>query len=102
MMTKLMTKLEPLILAELNEANKNYPLFSSRHEGIAVIREEIDEAYYSMSATENNWNGLWHDVKNDNYDFLTDDIRDLRESAKNLAGEAIQICAMCDKWEKSL
>lgn len=98
MMDKLMMNLEPVILSELHEANNNYPLFQSQHEGVAVIREEVEEAQQSMGAVLDHWKSLWHDVKADNYDFQYEDIDYLRESAKNLAGEAVQICAMCDKW----
>lgn len=32
-----------LMVAELKKANKKFPKFNSRHEGYAVIKEEVDE-----------------------------------------------------------
>ena len=42
------TKLDGAIAAvekELNIANRNHPLFNSRHEGYAVLLEEVDELF---------------------------------------------------------
>lgn len=98
MMTKLMANLEPVIAAELSEANRNHPLFASRHDGAAVIREEVEEAEETMRTVSDIYGELWHDIKHDNYMYLTEDIQHLREAAKNLVGEAVQVAAMCDKW----
>lgn len=98
-MTKLMRNLEPVVESELREANKNHPLFASRHDGAAVIREEVEEAQQAMRLVEEHWKELWHDVKRDNYEYLINDIDAIKEHAMQLAGEAVQICAMCDKWK---
>ena len=98
MMTKLLQNLEPVVNAELKEANKNYPAFSSSHEGAAVILEEVEEAESAMKMMERRWDELWHDIKADNRHFYLEDIDHLRESALYLAAEAVQVAAMCDKW----
>lgn len=98
-MIKLLAALEPIIEAELFEANCNYPLFASRHEGAAIIHEEVDEARDAFQEVQSCYTSLWHDVKLDNYMYITEDINKLRDAAKNLAGEAVQVAAMCDKWK---
>lgn len=37
-----------LIEQEFDNANKKFPLFSSKHEGYAVLKEEVDEFWESI------------------------------------------------------
>ncbi len=67
-----LTKALDLIVAELYRANRKFPLFSSKHEGHAVIREEFDE--------------MWDEVKDKNH---TNSV---------LQKECIQLAAMCIKF----
>ncbi len=68
-----MTKAKAMqeILAELENANDLFPLFTSAHEGYAVIKEEVDE--------------LWDSIKT-------------RDTIENQRAEAIQIGAMAIKF----
>ena len=43
MMTKLLTEISTLVSHELERANQDNPPFHSRHEGYAVILEEVNE-----------------------------------------------------------
>ena len=63
-----------LVINELNNANKKFPLFNSSHEGWAVIKEEMDE--------------LWDEVKNN---------KDPMSKTKQKK-EAIQVAAMGIKF----
>lgn len=98
MMKKLKTEVEKAVAFELSEANKNYPLFASRHEGLAVIEEEVWETKNELVRLDGQFNTFRYNVFTDEYEVITDDIRSMREYAINVACEAIQVAAMCDKW----
>lgn len=47
-MNELRAEVEAAAQAELNRANEKFPLFNSRHEGYAVVLEELEEAKEAM------------------------------------------------------
>lgn len=99
MMKKLKKRIEEDISFELSEANKNYPLFASPHEGLAIIGEELEEAKAEMRQVE-----LWFDLLTKNVFYneeegAMEDIGDLVNFATNLACEAVQVAAMGRKWQ---
>lgn len=95
-----MTKkyVEAAIKAETVEAINNHgPKYNSNHEAYAVLKEEVDEARDNQIMIRNYLFKSWEKVKmNDNELFKTN-VSQLREYAENLALEAVQICAVCDK-----
>lgn len=97
-MKKLLANLEPVIAKELVEANDNYPQFASRHEGMAVIEEEVWEAKDAFVSLDAQFNTFRYNVFTDEYEIISEDVQLMREHAVNLACEAIQVAAMCDKW----
>ena len=97
-MKKLKTEVEKAVAFELSEANKNYPLFASRHEGLAVIEEELWETQKALAWLDGQFNTFRYNVFTDEYEVLTEDVQLMRKHAVNLACEAIQVAAMCDKW----
>lgn len=99
MMKKLKKRIEEDISFELAEANKNYPLFASDHEGLAIIGEEMYEAKKEMEYLKNRYGWLEDDVYTDEKDSADDMIDDVIEFATNLACEAIQVAAMGHKWK---
>lgn len=103
MMTKLKSKVFPLVEFELNEANKNYPPFHSPHEGAAVIAEEIGEAREALKAVDDGFGEMWQGITKD-VELATHDayIDAIEAAAVNLACEALQVAAMCEKYYDSL
>lgn len=83
---------------ELQEANKRFAAFNSRHEGYAVILEEAQEAEMELRQMANNLNGLWELTKQnapkEDIEMLAEG---LEQSAVLLAAEAIQTAAMARK-----
>lgn len=83
---------------ELQEANKSFAAFNSRHEGYAVILEEAQEAETELRQMANNLNGLWELTKQnapkEDIEMLAEG---LEQSAVLLAAEAIQTAAMARK-----
>ena len=65
-----------LMVAELDKANAKFPQFNSRHEGYAVIKEEVDE--------------LWDEIKKKHPD------------KEKMLAEAVQIGAMAMKFVQLL
>ena len=89
-----------LVFKELNEANKRFPLFSSPHHGYAVIKEEIEEVMDGMNMMLEVFSNAWSGIKKDENVF--EQIKAVREIARHIATESIQVAAMCDKFNLSL
>lgn len=94
--------IEILISEELERANEENPLFNSRHEGLAVIEEEVWEAGLEFDAVKKYLDKV--KLKTFIDDTIDTDrwvIDGLRKYALKAAAELIQTAAMCDKWEMS-
>ena len=89
-----------LVEAELKEANKKYPLFSSQHEAYAVLKEEVEEMVEEAEKCKEHLQDIWRSTRND---FECDySIKNLRGRALYTVQEGIQVIAMCDKAMTSL
>lgn len=89
-----------LVFKELNNANKTFPLFNSPHHGYAVVKEEIEETMDGMNLLLEVFANAWSGIKKNESVF--EQFKALKEIAKNVAIEAIQVAAMCDKYNMSL
>lgn len=89
------------IETELCGANERFPLFASMHEAIAVIAEELDEATDALSHMRDIFDMAWRCVKSDNTFTAMECITRLKYEAENLAIEACQVAAMCEKAVQS-
>lgn len=100
-MNSIKTDVQQLVQKELNSANKKFPLFNSPHEGYAVIKEEVDECDAEMRMIfETILPEVWSKIKTNKKPFNL--IRMVKNAAEKLAIEAIQVAAMCDKYNMSL
>lgn len=95
MMKRLIENVNELVKQELKLANENHPPFNSRHEGYAVLLEEVEEAEYEMEFVRSSLGYVWGSIKNDVSSITVEGVRN---SAVSLACEAIQVAAMCDKF----
>lgn len=70
--------------------------YSSMHEGYAVLKEEVEEAEECSKIINNKLDMLWNCIKRGNGDkaFIVSEIRGY---AEQMALEAIQIAAVCNK-----
>ena len=91
-----------LVMKELQAANEKFPLFSSSHEGYAVILEELEEIYDEETRLEPGIHGLWCSVKGDDPDGCKRYCNQIYKSAINTAVEAIQTAAMAEKFMDSM
>ena len=93
-------EVEILTFKELNSANDRFPLFRSPHEGYAVIKEEIEEVMDGMNGMLEIFSNAWSAIKKN--EDATVQMKMVGTLAQNIAVEAIQVAAMCDKFNMSL
>lgn len=63
MMQKLKEEITAAANRELNRANEQFPLFTSKHEGVAVAYEELEESKEALEELETYFKCLWDDVR---------------------------------------
>lgn len=88
-------KIEELVQQELVEANEIYPQFHSGHEAIAVIAEEYDECKEELQMVEQYISAIWIGIRENKSNKTV--LKRMKKTAMNLAAEAIQVAAMCEK-----
>lgn len=105
MMQKLKEEITAAANRELNRANEQFPLFTSKHEGVAVGYEKLEESKEALEELETSFKCLWDDVRGKETPcYLKEEITPLKiaDYAINLACEAVQTAAMLMKYEMSL
>lgn len=85
-----------LVAVELAAANERFPQFHSAHEGYAVILEEVEELKEEVEKTDSYLAFAWGEIRID--DDCEDFISGVERYAINVACEAIQVAAMCQKF----
>ena len=103
-MIELVKEVEAATLAELNRANEKFPLFNSKHEGYAVVLEELEEAKEAMKEVELSIGVLWDGVRGKEIAcFLVEDTKPMAiyHQAVDAACEMVQVAAMLLKYEMS-
>ena len=98
-MKKLVDAVKLMVRDELEEANKEFPMFRSTHEGYAIILEEVQEAKVEMDMVVYNIDAAWELIKANQ--ISTNMVKLVKTRAILLAAESIQIAAMCAKFEDS-
>lgn len=93
---ELIRDIKALSREELLYANQKFPLFSSPHEGYAVIKEEIEEAVEESHGAAENLEVLWSIIRENGVGF--ESVGYIKERAIKAAAEFVQVAAMCDKY----
>ena len=104
-MEKLKESLEQVAVEELQRANAAFPLFNLKHEGYAVIKEELEETREDLETLEQSVSGLWDEVRGkDIPPFIVhfNTTEEMYNQALAVAAEAIQTAAMILKYDLSL
>lgn len=94
---KLKQMVTDLAAKELRMANGKFPPFGSSHEGYAVVMEEVEEAREKLECVENELGEMWRNVRM-NRPGCHDHASIMQQFALELACEAIQVAAMCEKF----
>lgn len=96
---ELVNQMQKIAAEELQAANSKFPAFSGKHEGFAVMREELDEMIEECNKTVHAVNELWENVKgNEPLEITVDDIK---QYSLHTAAEAVQVAAMAMKFVSS-
>lgn len=95
---ELTERVEELTRDELDRANKEFPMFHSRHEGWGVLSEELYEADCEIRNVHNDVDTLKAFIFKD-YDSesVCREARDIKDHSIYAAAELIQVAAMCQK-----
>lgn len=93
-MTNIKT-IEELVQQELEFANSVHPQFASDHEAWAVIKEELEECQSEIYNLNSDMQLIWCQIRNDK--SINEWLTFAKRRAMNLAAEAIQVAAMCEK-----
>ena len=95
---ELTRRLSEIAEDELKRANKEFPMFHSRHEGWGVISEELYEVECEMEIIDYASNTLKTFIFNDyDYESICKEAIKLGNRAIYAASELIQVAAMCQK-----
>lgn len=92
--------IKKLIDKELDAANEVNRPFASMHEAYAVIKNEFEEAGDEYAKAGRFLNMTWSNIKHDDIIGITNAktyLADMYKAAMNLAVEAVQVAAMCEK-----
>lgn len=89
---------ELLVQKELESANKKFPMFHSDHEGYAVLKEEVEEAETDLIRIKDQIASIWRFTKKNLNKPKESAAESIKESAIELAVEAIQVAAMAQKF----
>lgn len=93
-----MTKkyVEAAIGSETTEAiNKYGEKYNSLHEGYAVLREEADEVRDEYINVKNGCYSMWESVRKNS--VTKEEVEKIKTNAEQLALEAVQVAAVCNK-----
>lgn len=80
---------------ELSEAKKKNLPFQTDHEAWAVIWEEVEEAEEELEKLKGHMQAMWAKIRKD--EDITDELTFAQRIAIDVAREAIQVAAMCEK-----
>ena len=84
-------------LAAIKEAHGEK--YNSDHEGWAILKEEYDECTDALLILKERMKATWQKIRKNESDLDTE-IKLMRFEAFDLACEAVQCMAVCDKWSE--
>lgn len=90
-----------LIREELIRANKEFPLFRSDHEGVAVMEEEYLEAREDYAGIRSEIHALKGAIRVENDEAIRDIVNRIEMMSAESACELIQLAAMARKFRMS-
>lgn len=95
--------IEQAVAYELQNIVKKYgATYASEHEGYAVLLEEVEEATDFIDSINKNLAYIWALIKNNHIGRGHEAIAETRKYATELAKEAVQVAAVCVRFQETL
>lgn len=95
-MEELIGQVKMLVTEEKTRAMKEHTLFFSRHQGYAILKEEIEEVEEELGVVKQMLDVIWTSTRRNMKPGLS--VVMMKEHSISLAAEAIQVAAMCTKF----
>lgn len=99
-MNELKEEIMEAAIQELNRANERFPLFASKHEGYAVIKEKLEETSEELEMLQDLIETIWEHVRGKQDRSI--EIDTITKQAINTACAATQTATMLMKYSMSL
>ena len=95
--------IDKAVAYELQNIIKDHGAFyESEHEGYAVLKEEIEEAADDLEQLNKDLAYLWALIKKNHIKKGGGAISEARDYAVLLAQEAVQVAAVCERFEETI
>jgi len=98
----LINSVAAITVNEQVESMRKFPLFSSTHEGYAVILEEVEEAREEVEYIVEDMNIMWLYIKANDTKNAMYYVEKLKRRAISAACEMVQVAAMAQKFIESV
>ncbi|MBX4266573.1 hypothetical protein [Clostridium estertheticum] len=95
-MKELVGQVNKLVIEEKTRVMLEHSLFFSRHQGYAILKEEIEEAEDELKVVKQMLEDSWLNVRRNITPHRS--ILAIRNCSINLAAEAIQVAAVAQKF----
>ena len=93
--------IDQAVLHEFRNIVKKYgPTYASKHEGYAVLQEEVEEACEAAEFMQDSLKRLWTSIRQN--EFSDFELAKIYNYAKGLAEEAVQVAAVCERFMETL
>ena len=86
---------------ELRNAKSFGEFYNSPHEAYAILKEEIEETKDNLSLVEKRLEDIWQNIKDNDDEELVANILTLKSYAILTVFEAVQVCAVSEKFKES-
>lgn len=86
---------------ELINAKSFGEFYNSPHEAYAILKEEIEETKDNLSLVEKRLEDIWQNIKDNDDEELVANILTLKSYALLTVFEAVQVCAVSEKFKES-
>lgn len=88
-------------MLEYSHATENWgEIFNNFHEGWAVLKEEVEEAFDSVTVLDTALTDMWYNVRSGDKDLVLRFASSMQEAAIVTMKELAQIWAVCEKIKK--
>jgi hypothetical protein len=99
---EMVNEIDEIVQAELQYARSCHEKWTSSHHGYAIILEELEELQAEIKQFGLALNCLWNKVKENDIEGQEQTIQYLQEDITKVIKEAIQVAAMCQRYQEDI